>query len=255
MGMGLGEKAWWLAMKFESEIEELTCNRDEQHCSSPSSECSSEVLVPGNWHEDGDDWAQHVSANCLRCLQTPSLTISKLTNILSGEQLVEAEKWLLEHKEIKPDGYEEAQQYFEALHVCPEWVLQLLISKYSREQANKFSKLYLHAVQPLVSGGKLDYHSDQFLSTLCSVFNRFAETLVCNCGAPGNEQALVMSIQLYACCPTHHTQQVGTWFYPMATLPSMVICDSLILWYAGGWKVPGTEECLVVVCPSLLFEI
>ncbi|KAG8721877.1 hypothetical protein FRC08_009400 [Ceratobasidium sp. 394] len=309
MGMGPGEKAWWLAQKFEAEMEEFMNTGGTQRCSRAHAankvqsrwrrEIGSAMTMTGCDTESSEPkrvdkfkqlgdlagadaasrlffnplgmemvldcrpalWAfgelidKPLAIEMLRPTGGPLIahvwlslkTLITLTNVLSGEGLVEAERWLACNQAITSEGYPDAVQHFRAMHLRPERVPQLL-SKYGVDQAVKFGALYLNIIKPLAASGRINYTASNVLSAVRTVFNMFGTHYITGKSKLElHDRLLATSMQLYARLPTYKTGQPGESFYPMATLPSKDIRDALVSRWKGGWKVPDNGGCLVVV--------
>ncbi|KAG8794443.1 hypothetical protein FRC12_024388 [Ceratobasidium sp. 428] len=161
---------------------------------------------------------------CLRTLVT-------LANVLGGERLAEAETWIRANEKIVPEGNDQAVEYFQALHVRPERVPQLL-SKYGKDQAALFGSMYNGAVELLTIGGQVNYGSSKVLTAIRSVFNRFARTFLAGKDVSLQTRLLATSIQIYARLPTFTSGRTTEAFYPFAALPSIAIRDNLVQCYS-----------------------
>ncbi|KAG8768478.1 hypothetical protein FRC12_005529 [Ceratobasidium sp. 428] len=176
---------------------------------------------------------------CLRTLIT-------LANVSGGERLVEAENWIRANDKTVPAGNDGAVELFQALHVRPERVPQLL-SKYGKDQAALFGSMYNAAVEPLTIGGRVDYTSSKVLTVVRSVFDRFARTYLAGKEISPQTRLLATSIQLYARLPTFVSGRTTESFYPMATLPSVSIRDNIVQRWTGGWAPSLAGESLLIL--------
>ncbi|KAG8782051.1 hypothetical protein FRC12_021266 [Ceratobasidium sp. 428] len=173
-------------------------------------------------------------------------TLVTLANVSGGERLAEAETWVRANEKIVPEGHDLAVEFFQALHVRPERVPQLL-SKYGKDQAALFGSMYNAAVEPLTIGGRVDYGSSNVLTATRGVFDRFALTFLAGKDISPQTRLLATSIQLYARLPTFASGRTTEAFYPFATLPSIAIRDNLVQRWTGGWAPSPQGESLMIL--------
>ncbi|KAG8752604.1 hypothetical protein FRC12_011876 [Ceratobasidium sp. 428] len=173
-------------------------------------------------------------------------TLLTLANVSGGDKLTEAENWIRQNEKIVPEGHEEAVELFQALHVRPERVPQLL-SKYGKEQADLFGSMFNAAVEPLAIGGRVDYTSAKVLIAIRGVFDRFGRTFLVDKQASAPTRLFAASMQLYSRLPTFVSGRTAESFYPLATLPSIVIRDNVIKRWTGGWGASPACESLMIL--------
>ncbi|KAG8739727.1 hypothetical protein FRC10_005224 [Ceratobasidium sp. 414] len=306
MGMGPGEKAWWLAQKFETEMEELMNSGGTQRCSRSHAadvvqarwrrEIGSNMTMTGFDAESDEPkhldkvkqlgdlagadaasrlffnplgmelvldcrsalWAfgelidKPLAIKMLRPSGGPLIahvwlslrTLITIMNVLSGDGLIEAENWLARNEQILAGGYHQAATHYRALHCRPERVPQLL-SKYGVDQAVIFGELYLATFRAQAVLGRVDYSSSATLVALRTVFDKFGRTYNARKSKlDSSERRVAASIRLYARLATYETGNQGEAFYPMAVLPCTAVRDVWVSRWHGGWKVPGTGDCL-----------
>ncbi|KAG9099560.1 hypothetical protein FS749_000978 [Ceratobasidium sp. UAMH 11750] len=265
MGMGLGEKAWWLAEKFETEIQaELVAGAEDDDMDRAAAanivqerwrrEIGSKMLMTGNEEEAeevkmaqkskklGDMAGNDASSR----LFFNRLGMDMIMNVKDGEGLTDAENWLAGNEKMTAEGHADASKHYMALHVKTERVPQLL-SYYRDKQANKFGDIFSKEFNKLhdETFPFLDPGNEDHIISLRRVFDSWGKYMS-DVGSDDHRR-IGASARLYSRLTLHRPGFTGPSFFPTAVLPCKAIFQQYVDKWTSSWAVPGNGDCLFVL--------